>query len=193
AGIRVPGAAAAAGGGESSTQRPRLCKAWYLDAPENEASPTLLAELGIVDYAVHLEKNSPDVNVQLWKLAQARLAMHSKSGSDVMNKGAIQIGDLPATAFTHDDMEDQVLVLLLLLVFGGGVQFEIGWGIGDIRWMLIPSLLRPWHGPPSCFVALVEPRLPPHSKQMMKRAMFHPSYPLQTTLFFPAPSAECLR
>ncbi|CBJ26428.1 conserved unknown protein [Ectocarpus siliculosus] len=101
------GAGAGAGGGGNSTQRPRLCKAWYLDAPENEASPTLLAELGIVDYAVHLENGSPDVNIQLWKLAQARLAMHSKSGGDAIDKGAIQIGDLPATAFTHDDMEDQ--------------------------------------------------------------------------------------
>ena len=47
------------------------------------------------------------MNLQLWKLAQARLAMHAKPGSDVIDRGAIQIGDLPATAFTHDDMEDQ--------------------------------------------------------------------------------------
>lgn len=39
-------------------QRPRLGKAWYLDGPENEASPSLLGELGIVDYAVHLVRTS---------------------------------------------------------------------------------------------------------------------------------------
>lgn len=48
------------------------------------------------------------MNVQLWKLAQSRLLMNSKSGGDVVDRGAIQIGDLPATAFMHDDMEDQV-------------------------------------------------------------------------------------
>lgn len=48
------------------------------------------------------------MNMQLWKLAQRRLALHSKSGGDAMDRGAIQIGDLPATGFTHDDMEDQV-------------------------------------------------------------------------------------
>lgn len=54
------------------------------------------------------ENGSADVNVQLWKLAQSRLAMSSKSGSDMVDRGAIQIGDLPATTFLHDDMEDQV-------------------------------------------------------------------------------------
>lgn len=39
-------------------QGPRLEKAWYLDAPENAASPSLLAELGIVDYAVHLVRTT---------------------------------------------------------------------------------------------------------------------------------------
>eukprot|EP00903_Cladosiphon_okamuranus_P013426 g12506.t1 len=93
--------------GAGGRRRPRLGKAWYLDAPENEASPSLLAELGIVDYAVRLENGSADVNIQLWKLAQSRLALHSKSSGDAMDRSAIQIGDLPATGFTHDDMEDQ--------------------------------------------------------------------------------------
>lgn len=57
---------------------------------------------------IRQENGSADVNVQLWKFAQSRLALHSKSGGDAMDRGAIQIGDLPATAFTHDDMEDQV-------------------------------------------------------------------------------------
>ncbi|CAN0118539.1 unnamed protein product [Scytosiphon promiscuus] len=95
------------GAGAGAVQSPRPGKAWYLDAPQNEASPALLAELGIMDYAVRLENGSADVNIQLWKLAQSRLAVHSKSGNDAMDRGAIQIGDLPTTAFTHDDMEDQ--------------------------------------------------------------------------------------
>lgn len=48
-------AAAGAGTGEAGpAPRPRLGKAWYLDAPGNDASPALLAELGIADYAVNL-------------------------------------------------------------------------------------------------------------------------------------------
>lgn len=61
---------------------------------------------------VFQDSGSADVNIQLWKLAQARLALTSKSSSDALDRGAIQIGDLPATAFTHDDMEDQVKTLV---------------------------------------------------------------------------------
>lgn len=46
--------------------------------------------------------------MQLWKLAQSRLALSCKAGGDVVDRSAIQIGDLPATTFLHDDMEDQV-------------------------------------------------------------------------------------
>lgn len=56
------------------------------------------------------------MNVQLWKLAQARLLLHAKSGADGADRGAIQIGDLPSTAFIHDNMEDQVCVCVCLCV-----------------------------------------------------------------------------
>lgn len=39
----------------SGQQMPRMLrKSWYLDAPKNDASPSLLAELGIVFYEVRL-------------------------------------------------------------------------------------------------------------------------------------------
>lgn len=60
------------------------------------------------------EPNSTDLdmNKKLWNLAQSRLALKPKSGVDGLDRGAIQIGELPSTALTLDDMEDQARVAL---------------------------------------------------------------------------------
>ena len=48
-----------------------------------------------------------DMNNKLWNLAQSRVALQSKPAGEVLDRGAIQIGELPATSLTNDDMEDQ--------------------------------------------------------------------------------------
>ncbi|CAM9616464.1 unnamed protein product, partial [Discosporangium mesarthrocarpum] len=48
-----------------------------------------------------------DINHQFWKVAQGRLTSLTRKGQAADTPGSIQIGDLPSTPFTHDDMEDQ--------------------------------------------------------------------------------------